>query len=69
MWQELGGLTDPAVLEDKVADYNVKVNQLWEDLMCFEMQLVDQLEVWMTCLIWLSNILYERLEACADGML
>ena len=45
LWHELANVQDSAILEERVADFNQKVNQLWEDLMRLEMQLVDQLEV------------------------
>ena len=38
-------MTDQKELEDKVAEYNSKVSELWDTLMGLELQLVDQLEV------------------------
>lgn len=40
-------MTDPKVLEQKVSEYNALVTELWDKLMGYEVQLVDQLEVGM----------------------
>ena len=45
LWLELGQISDQNVLEIKVQEYGSQVSELWEALMGFEMQLVDQLEV------------------------
>lgn len=44
MFQELAQITDPKVIEQRVGDYNTVVTELWDKLMGYEMQLVDQLE-------------------------
>ena len=38
-------ITDPKMLENKVQEFNNEVTKLWDNLMGFELQLVDQLEV------------------------
>ena len=45
MFAELAHVTDPKLLEQKVSEYNALVTELWDKLMGFEVQLVDQLEV------------------------
>ena len=47
MFTELTHVTDPKVLEQKVSEYNALVTELWDKLMGYEVQLVDQLEVGM----------------------
>lgn len=44
MFAELSQVTDPKVLETRVQEYLARVNELWDKLMGFELQLVDQLE-------------------------
>ena len=44
LWVDLATMTDQNVVEDRVAEYNKKVAELWDTLMALEMQLVDQLD-------------------------
>lgn len=44
MFLELSHMSDPKMLEQKVSEYNTLVTDLWDKLMGYELQLVDQLE-------------------------
>ena len=59
LWQELNQIQDASILEVKVTEYNQKVAELWDNLMGYEMQLVDQLDVRTffsyTYSFWASN--------------
>lgn len=44
MFTELGQVTDPKMMEQRVSEYNNHVTELWDKLMGLELQLVDQLE-------------------------
>lgn len=44
MSTELGQVTDPKLMEQRVSEYNTRVTELWDKLMGLELQLVDQLE-------------------------
>lgn len=45
MLQEMSQMSDPKMLEQCVKDYNDRIQDLWDKLMCLELQVVDQLEV------------------------
>lgn len=45
LWADLNQISDQKMLEMSIAEYNQRTTALWEMLMMFEMQLVDQLEV------------------------
>ena len=42
--QELTQISDQRVLEQQISDYNKVISELWDKLMGYELQLVDQLE-------------------------
>ncbi|XP_039255654.1 dynein regulatory complex subunit 3-like [Styela clava] len=44
VFAELVVTSDATILESKISEYHETVNKLWDTLMAFEMQLVDQLE-------------------------
>ncbi|KAK2169906.1 hypothetical protein LSH36_6g13046 [Paralvinella palmiformis] len=44
LWADLNQISDQKMLEMSIAEYNQRTTALWEMLMMFEMQLVDQLE-------------------------
>lgn len=44
LFADLSHVTDPKILEAKVQEFNVHVTELWDKLMGYELQLVDQLE-------------------------
>ncbi|XP_013395045.1 dynein regulatory complex subunit 3-like [Lingula anatina] len=44
LFQELTHLTDQQVLDNKITEYNKRLQELWDKLMGLELQLVDQLE-------------------------
>ena len=43
--QELIQISDQRLLEQQVSEYNQQISELWDKLMGYELQLVDQLEV------------------------
>ena len=45
MFADFALITDPKMLDNKVQEFNDEVTKLWDNLMGFELQLVDQLEV------------------------
>nr|KAG5697853.1 hypothetical protein BaRGS_017110 [Batillaria attramentaria] len=44
MFADLSQVTDPKLLETRIQEYNTRVTELWDKLMGYELQLVDQLE-------------------------
>lgn len=44
VFAEIVMATDASVLEGKMSEYHAEVNRIWDALMGYEMQLVDQLE-------------------------
>lgn len=50
LFQEVAQITDPKILDTKLADYQTRTSDLWDQLMGLELQLVDQLEV--SYLLW-----------------
>ncbi|XP_046348948.1 dynein regulatory complex subunit 3-like [Haliotis rufescens] len=44
LFQEVAQITDPKILDTKLADYQTRTSDLWDQLMGLELQLVDQLE-------------------------
>jgi len=45
IFEQLAAMTNEVTAEITIAEYQQNVNELWDALMGFEMQLVEQLEV------------------------
>ena len=49
IFEQLAVMTNEMTAEITISEYQQNVNELWEALMGFEMQLVEQLEVCFCC--------------------